>query len=154
MPDTTPPDQESPHLPGTHSLVGGDRQWPAIVTWKLEQRFRDAVLGTQRQRALFARYFLKQKFTSYIPPIKELKKIYQRVRAANYGPAQDVLLLQASLDQTPLEACLSLCAHPSPHLLWLSEVRSSETDIRNPILGLGLLHIRPCRLGWKIQRQI
>ena len=52
VPDTAPgagdseTKRESPHLPGTHSLVGRDRQLLVITTWKPEQRFREAVLGT------------------------------------------------------------------------------------------------------------
>ena len=52
MPDTAPgaedskTKRDSPHLPGTHSLVGRDKQLLVITTWKPERSFREAVLGT------------------------------------------------------------------------------------------------------------
>ena len=57
--------RDSPHPPGTHSLVGRDKQLLVITTWEPEQRFREAVLGTQREKAVSACYFFKTE--NYFP---------------------------------------------------------------------------------------
>lgn len=68
---------ESLHLPGTHSLVGGDGQVTGDCDMEnSERRFREAVLGRSRGKKLSLHtIFLNRKLLSIYFPLENFFKI-------------------------------------------------------------------------------